>query len=495
MQNSWSPKPVIYELNTRVWLTELSRRYGYHINLYNVPDPVLDDLASYGFESVWLMGIWTRGAATWRSALNYTHEYRYALPDLVADDVAGSAYAVHEYQVEPIIGGRDGLNLLRARLRARGIKLMLDFIPNHVATDHAWLQTNPDYFVHRNQKALRRHPGLFFSTHDRKGRTYAAAHGRDPYFPSWIDTAQLNAFDPSLRRAMIDTLIDIAGQCDAVRCDMAMLMTNGVFNQTWGGFIDDPTPATEYWEEIIPAVRAAYPDFLFVAEVYWGMEYTLLTQGFDYTYDKTLYDRLLSEEVGKIRVHLEAPTAFQQRQLRFIENHDEPRAAAAFGIEKSKMAAAVVATLPGGLLLHDGQFEGRRVKLPVHLARQPDETINEQLEAFYAELLSEAAAPIYRQGTWTLLATEYWTLLAYGWQSERDYRLILVNVTGVSVQDTVKLPGWQPSGALHTAFGVHSTHTLMDSALRVTLAPYETLILQAERLSSAPVVTLLDTAR
>lgn len=480
MNNEWAHKPLIYEINTRVWLTELSNKYGYHINLYNVPDEVLDDLATYQFDAIWLMGIWTRGAATWRSALNYLHEYRPVLPDLTQNDVAGSGYAIHGYYVEPIIGGRDGLASLRTRLRARNMKLILDYVPNHVATDHPWTRSNPDYFVHRTVKATRRYPGMFFAAEDATRRKYAIAHGRDPYFPGWIDTAQLNAFDPGLRRATIDTLLDIASQCDGVRCDMAMLMLNSVFNQTWGGFIDDPTPEVDFWDEVIPAVRQLHPNFLMMAEVYWGLEYTLQQQGFDYTYDKTLYDRLFADDMGKMRAHLEAHLAFQERNIRFIENHDEHRAAAAFGIPKSKVGATLICTLPGAVLLHDGQFEGRTVKLPVHLARQPEETPNLELQQFYRALLVETRQPIYQNGTWRLLETEAWRLLAYSWLDGDAYRLIVVNLSGRQMQDVIKLRDKHLPGTLVDVLNGGEALHLDGTTLNVTLEPYEARIFGKE---------------
>jgi glycosidase len=485
VRNIWARKPFIYEINTRVWLTELSRRCGTHINLYNVPDEILDELAAYKFDAVWLMGIWTRGEATWRSALNYVHEYRHALPDIREIDVAGSAYAIHYYEVEPLIGGRAALAQLRSRLRQRGIKLILDYVPNHVATDHPWIRTNPNYFVHRSVKALKRFPGMFFRAHDQHGNPYAVAHGRDPYFPSWIDTAQLNAFDPGLRQQVIHTLRDIASQCDGVRCDMAMLMLNGVFNQTWGSFIDDPTPEVEFWDEVVPAVRQMYPDFLLMAEVYWGLEYTLQQQGFDYTYDKTLYDRLFTEDVSKVRVHLEAALAFQQRSVRFIENHDEPRAAASYGVEKSKVAATLVCTLPGAVLLHDGQFTGRRVKLPVHIARQPDEPRNADLEAFYRKLLKAARDGIFQNGQWRLLNTEHGQILAYGWRQGDNYRLIIANLSRHQAQDALNLIDWTGSAAwtLKDMMNTRRRSQVNDGIVSVALEAYESRIFRLERIA------------
>src|SRR5690606_28777944 len=184
------------------------------------------------------------------------------------------------------------------------------------------------------------------------GKSVVFAHGRDPYFPGWSDTAQLNAFNPGLRAAVVETLLDIASQFDAVRCDMALLVRNEIFANTWNGYVG-PTPKTDYWPTIIPQIRAQYPDFKFVAEVYWGREFDMLMQGFDYCYDKTLYDRVMDGDVPQVRAHLTASVDFQRHMVRFIENHDEPRAFDRLRQDKSFPAATLITTLPGACLLHD----------------------------------------------------------------------------------------------------------------------------------------------
>jgi glycosidase len=467
VNQQWSSKPFIYEINTRVWLTSLSQRYGYHINLYNVPDEVIDDLASFGMDAVWLMGIWTRGAASYRSALNYVHEYRGALPDISEIDIAGSAYAIHNYQVEPLIGGREGLSVLRWRLGERGLRLILDFVPNHVSTDHWWTREHPEYFVHSTPDAIKKHPGMFFPIEDENGVRHTIAHGRDPYFPSWIDTAQLNVFNPDSRRALRDTLLDIASQCDGVRCDMAMLMLNMVFEDTWGQYIKETPPAVDYWVEMIGAVRQWHPNFLFMAEVYWGLENILLEQGFDLTYDKVLYDRLFENNASHMRQHLTAQVDYQRRLVRFIENHDEARAASAFGIERSKVGAALISTVPGAVLLHDGQFTGRKVKLPVQIARQPNEPENLELEAFYRRLLAETRHPIYHEGDWELLKTDRDRLLAYQWQYGDTRRLIVLNLSPKTVEDHLTLADWNP--ALPLSGVLKDEMRRLEDSWRITL--------------------------
>jgi hypothetical protein len=295
--------------------------------------------------------------------------------------------------------------------------------------------------VQGTARDLRKHKDIFYEVRDSWGRSQILAHGRDPYFPAWIDTAQLNAFDHGYRQQAATTLRDIASQCDGVRCDMAMLMINKVFEQTWIGHIDEP-PMTEFWAEVISQVITQYPDFLFIGECYWGLEYTLQQQGFDYTYDKMLYDYIVGGHVDKIYDHLTAMLDYQQRSVRFIENHDEPRANAVFVCEKHKAAAALICTLPGMTLLHDGQFEGYKVKLPVQLARKPDEQSDESLRAYYAQLLAETRVPIYHEGHWTLFDVSDKRILAYGWSSDEESRLMILNLTGEKLQGTVNLGAW-----------------------------------------------------
>jgi hypothetical protein len=449
---AWPKKPFIYEINTWVWLNTLSRAYNNPITLDNVPEAVLDELASYHIDAIWLMGVWTRSYGGRASALKYAHEYQSALPDLTKDDIVGSPYAVGSYQVDENLGGRHALGVFRERLRQRGMRLILDFVPNHVALDHAWVRVHPDYMILGSPQDLERQQDNFFTARDATGKKLVVGRGRDPYFPGWVDTAQLNAFHPDLRRAALATLLDIASQCDGVRCDMAMLMVNDVFAHTWRGLVGSPPP-TEYWEVMIPQVKAAYPDFIFMAEVYWDMEARLQAQGFDFTYDKRLYDRIRDNKPGDIRAHLVASLDYQNRLVRFIENHDEHRAAESLGIARSQPAAVLICTLPGAVLLHDGQFTGRKIKLPVQLGRQPDEPVNEGLRDFYMRLLAETRAPIYQQGEWCLFDVgpgqhngTHHNLIAYGWRMGNERRLIAVNLSDAQSQAHVHLGAWPDVG-------------------------------------------------
>ncbi|MDP2999170.1 MAG: alpha-amylase family glycosyl hydrolase [Bryobacterales bacterium] len=421
---SWPQQPAICEINAWTWLDGLGRANGKIVTLAEAPEREWDDLAGWGLDAVWLMGVWERsprGVEIARSHAGLQEEYRRALPDFTPGDVVGSPYAVRRYEVDARLGGREGLASARRELAERGMRLIADFVPNHTATDHPWVEARPDYYV----------PGQ--------------PHGRDPYFPPWTDTMQLNAASPAYRRAAIETLLDIASQADGVRCDMAMLLLSQVFAQTW-----DERPATEFWGEVIAGVRGKRPDFLFLAEAYWDLEWDLQQQGFDFCYDKRLYERLAHGQAESVRAHLTASPGYQQRLVRFIENHDEPRAAAVFPDGRARAAAVVISTLPGARLYQQGQFEGARVKLPVQLGRRPLEPPDAALRDFYRRLLN--AAREYCAGEWRLCDVEGWAdnrscgnLVAWTWRAESLRTLVVVNLSEAASQGRVRV-AWSGAG-------------------------------------------------
>jgi glycosidase len=476
----WPEHPAIYEINTWVWLHELSQRYSRQVTLADVPAPEWDAVAEYGFDAVWLMGVWERsphGTQIAREHPDLQAEYHHALADYTPDDVVGSPFAVHRYVADAYLGGPEGLSAARQALAARDMRLILDFVPNHVAIDHPWTIEHPEYFVQGTAEDLAATPDAYFRAGD-----HILARGRDPYFPPWTDTAQLNAFSPALRKTVIDTLIDIGNQADGVRVDMAMLMVKRIFAGTWGASAGDPL-AQEFWWEVINAVRNTHPGMMFMGEVYWDMEWELQQQGFNFCYDKRLYDRLAHRQPGAVHKHLKASTEYQSRLVRFIENHDEPRAAAAFHRKQERTAAMLIGSLPGARLFHEGQFEGRQVKLPVQLRRRPFEPINSELRAFYRSMMSEITAPVMHKGEWQLCERQGWpdnttyrNISAWCWQYGDERRLIVVNLADHESQAMIRLPwnnlrgdAWTLFDPLHGDVFVRSGAEMLDSGLFVDL--------------------------
>ncbi len=442
--DTWPKHPIIYEINTWVWLTELSRQHGRPITLQNVPEREWDALASFGFDAVWFMGVWERspaGIAIANRNAGLLADFRRALPDFTEADNVGSPYCIRQYVVDEHLGGPKGLAAARNALASRGMRLVLDFVPNHVAPDHPWVSQHPEYFIQGTLGDLSAQPDAFFES---GGLVFAC--GRDPYFPAWPDVLQLNAFSPGLRQAAIDTLVSIGDQCDGVRCDMAMLLMNNIFERTWGHSAGT-RPENDYWPEVIGAVRSKYPAFIFAAEAYWDLEWDLQQQGFDYCYDKRLYDRLEHDSAEMVRLHLLADLAYQGKLVRFIENHDEPRAAATFLPEKHRAAAVATTTLPGARLLHEGQFQGRKVRLPVFLGRRPDEPLDADLETFYTKLFKAMHASAFREGDWQLCERTGWpdnasflNLVAWCWHNGEKRWLIIANLSNRPSQALVYAP-------------------------------------------------------
>jgi glycosidase len=442
------PFPLLYQINTRALLAELGAGPGQAdasgrvqgATLDDLPDGFLDRAASDGFGWIWPLGVWQTGPAgrlAARAPANL-ESYRIDLPDLRDEDIESSPFAITAYQVHRDFGGDPALARLRARMARRGQALLLDFVPNHVALDHPWVETHPEYFIAGTEDDLRQQPQDYAAITTARGRQILA-HGRDPNFPGWTDTLQLNYRHGGLREAMTVELERVAGRCDGVRCDMAMLLEPEVIGRVWGdrALPHDGTPPVDepFWPAAIARVRQRHPGFQFVAEVYWGLEDRLQRQGFDLTYDKDLYDRLRAGAAGPVREHLGAQLASGHRSLHFLENHDEPRAAAAFPPDRHRAAAVLTFLAPGARLFHEGQLEGRRAHASIQLARRASEPFDEPLRAFYQRLLACLRRPEVHGGAWRLAAcrpaadgdTTWGSFIVSVWEAPTATLLVVVN--------------------------------------------------------------------
>lgn len=439
--------PKLYEINTRVWI----RRFGSNATLSQVPKHVFRDLADKGINIIWLMGIWKTSPSTIEK---YCFEpelisaYNRSLKDWSKSDVIGSPYSIDEYEVNPALGSWEELKQLKEYLNSIGVKLFVDFVSNHLSADSKYIQTNPEIFLRADEEFYQSDSFTFFKPDAHPKNIYA--HGRDPFFPAWTDTIQINFFSEEARKFMTDILLKLTDVCDGVRCDMAMLPLNNVFQNAWLGVLIKhgfTRPDSEFWKNAISVVKRKNPEFIFFGEAYWDLEWNLQQLGFDYTYDKRLTDRLAANDLGGVRAYLHAEKSFQLKSVRFLENHDEQRAITKFGKQRSLAAATVISTIQGMKFYFDGQFEGRKNKLAVQLGREPEEKVCAGIKDFYDKLLTITKAEIFQKGEWSMMEPitigygnkSHENFFAWQWILNDERRIIVINYSYSTSQCRLKL--------------------------------------------------------
>jgi glycosidase len=424
--------PHLFEINIWAWLEKLSARMGRLVKLADVPDSEWDAIAARGFDIIWFMGIWQHSAEARRIELADPQNkplFDRVLPGWKPNDVIGSPYSIAQYAPDPRIGTWDSLDQVREKLRSRGIAVFLDFVGNHTALDHPWTREHPEFYVQGTEADFQRDPSSFHKI-DSKGPVVAL--GKDPYFPAWDDVAQLNHFSIEMRAALIGELRKIATHCDGARCDMAMLQFNDIFERVWRHLVGnvDP-PDTEFWAD----AHAAVPDLILLAEAYWGTEQRLLDLGFSYVYDKGLYDAVRFLKMPEVHGRLSEGLAYQKHLVRFLENHDEDRCAAAFPPERLTSVVTFMGTLPGMRFYQEGEAEGAKTHLPVALRRVADEAPNQASVAIFEKILRTTREDVFHKGVWNVLPVHSEgedtsaNLVAFEWRLESAWKVIVVNLT------------------------------------------------------------------
>ncbi|MFC1883856.1 alpha-amylase family glycosyl hydrolase [Thermodesulfobacteriota bacterium] len=441
--------PHIYEINLMTWLYELSKRSQKNINLRNIPEEKWKYLKEIGMDFVWLMGMWHRSPYSMERAQEEPHllgEFKNILDDFQEEDIAGSPYSIYDYVPDPTFGSFQDLIHLKESLESQGLGLILDFVPNHTACDFKLINRCPDLFIHGHlNKTGDCEPG-FFKADTSLGRI-CIAHGKDPFFQPWTDTAQINYARKGARDEMSRILLSLSSMCQGLRCDMSMLLLEDVFRMTWAGHLEREEETWEFWPKAIDLLRSEGRPCLLLAEAYWGREEELLAHGFDYAYDKTLYDLMANGDISGLKGYLSGPINKQEKMLRFLENHDEPRALTTFGPNRIKCAMVIHATLPGMRLWQHGQLEGNKIKVPVQLRRAPEEPADINLRDFSENLLKQINHPLFHYGSWEVCETYGWpdnfshkNLLAWCWRINNEMCLVISNFSSYPAQGYVKIP-------------------------------------------------------
>ena len=469
--------PVLYEISTRPWLYELSKKYSKKISkIKEIPLEEFDEIKTYGIDYIWMMGVWKLGKIGLE--LDQKVDYSSVLPDFKKEDIIGSPFAITEYECNPEIGTDEDLLWLKMKLNEKNLKLILDFVPNHSAIDSIFTKSNPEYYIRENSENLLNNK---YYTND------GFYYGKDPYFDPWPDVIQFNYFNEKTAEFMKNNLIKILKLCDGVRCDMAHLILNEIFYKTWKDKLEKLNyknfPQNEFWANL-KEIKQNFPDKIFLAEVY--EEYLiekLYNLGFDYCYNKELLDKLTlgPNEVNNY-IHYKNEKFFNH-VAHFIENHDENRAIFTYkNIDKSNCAGCIAATLGGMIFINHNQFKGFKNKLDVHLIRASDENENEICVKFYKKLMEIIKDDAFRSQNYYYVynvnGNDSWKLISYLRKDINSY-LSVVNYTDENACANVPIYDVKGNGdvkILEMFSGIEyirNADSMRDQGLTVVLKPFQ----------------------
>lgn len=426
MDSDWMPNVIMLAKSTLVWLDQLSKQYGYHVErLDQIPDEELDLIASRGFNTLWLIGLWERSESS-----------KWIKQSMGNQDAEASAYSLKNYDIAGNLGGWGSLDNLRYRCGLRGIRLASDMVPNHTGLDSDWVFNRPDLFLRSdyppfpsytyNSQNLSPNPdvGIYLEDHyynhsdaavtfkrvdHRTGETTYIYHGNDGTSMPWNDTAQLDYLNPVTREILIQTILHVAKNFPVIRFDAAMTLAKKHIQRLWypapghGGDIPsraahglsqddfDRALPVEFWREVVDRVAEEAPDTLLLAEAFWMMEgYFVRTLGMHRVYNSAFMNMLKNEENRKYRDAIKNTLAFNpeilKRFVNFMNNPDEETAIEQFGNgDKYFGVCTLLITMPGLPMIGHGQVEGYREKYGMEFSKaywdeHPDQMLIEAHE-------------------------------------------------------------------------------------------------------------------
>jgi len=448
---------LVYQIDIREFFYRHKSKNPSIKNLLDLPAEFFDDLKSIGVDFLWLLGIYEPSLASREISISMKDlhkKYYSSLPDWKEEDVIGSPYAITSYKISREFGGEEVYKKFREKIRKNyKLKVILDFVPNHFAIDSPVVQKHPEFFIRATEEQKNQRPDDFI-TLNINGKEYIFAHGREPFSPVWKDTLQIDYRSKSAREFMMKELLKLSKKCDGVRCDMSMLLLSDVFFDNWKDYPlpDDYVPAAqEFWSDAISKVKKENPDFIFIAEVYWHREGDLLNLGFDYVYDKIIYEFLVNNQVDLINEYIKQNYTNRKNRFIFLENHDEQRSAHIFTSSKLQAGATLIYTLPGMKLIYDGQLEGREFHHAIQLRRLQEENEKSYIKTFYRTLFSAIKKSSIPEAYFKLLepipawegSPAYHNFIIYLYEDEKFNKdLVVINLSPYQSQCKVKIESY-----------------------------------------------------
>ncbi|MFW9777521.1 MAG: alpha-amylase family glycosyl hydrolase [Candidatus Heimdallarchaeota archaeon] len=451
VDGTWMPQVVMIAKNILVWLDQLSKKYNQKIHLLDqVPNEELIQLKQWGFNTLWLIGIWERSPAS-KVIKRWSGN----------PEAEASAYSIHEYKIAQNLGGHDALRSLKERARDIGIRLACDMVTNHTGIDSKWVIEHPEWFISLPYAPFPsyRYSGANVSNDPRIGiyiedqyfsRTDAAVtfkrvdhdtnetsyvyHGNDGTSIPWVDTAQINYLNSEVREAVIQTILQVAKMFRVIRFDAAMTLTRKHYQRLWfpapgtGG--DIPSRAEhgisnqefakampkEFWRQVVDRVNQDAPDTLLIAEAFWLLEgYFVKTLGMHRVYNSAFMNMLRDEDNAKYRLvvknTLEYDPEILKRFVNFMNNPDEETAVSQFGKgEKYFGICVLLATMPGLPLFGHGQIEGYEERYGMEYSKA---YWNETLDVGFVEFHEEIIFPLLKRRYLFAEVTNFWLYDCY----------------------------------------------------------------------------------
>ncbi len=445
---------LIYQVDIRELFFRLKSSNPSIKTINDLPESYFRELKKIGVKYLWLLGIFEPSIESHRLAYELVElhqRYNESLPGWNKDDVIGSPFAIKSYSIAKEFSGKlEYLKFRKKIFKKFNMGIILDFVPNHTALDNSIVLKHPEYFIKApvdlpNERMNDYHKIKF------NQREFHLAHGKDPYFPSWKDTLQLDYRSRAVHKFMLKKLLKLSELCDGVRCDMSMLVLNEIFMQNWK---DHPLPidlvpaGKEFWYNAINEIKKINPNFLFIAEVYWDKERIMLDLGFNFVYDKKLYDCLIHNNCPRLRDYIHNTFSCEKGRLLFLENHDEQRAAAVLTKQKYFASATLTFTLPTLKLINDGQLEGRKYSHAIQLRRLMEETPDNEINQFYKKLFDEIQRSSIRNGYLKSLkpfsawerSPSFQNFIIYLYENDKlEKDLVVINFSAYQSQCRVKI--------------------------------------------------------